>query len=159
MTLRFRWLFFLGMTAAATAGCSSSSSGAPVAAPDASEDVVTVNDDASVEDAGAMPEAAPAAICDAASLAPILDGGTVACFECQSKNCASELTVCSTDCACAPAYTCLQQNSVGGVNSGYSACPNAVSAQFGSNAALMAVASCATTMCNPQCFGGSLDGG
>jgi hypothetical protein len=159
MTLRFRTFFFLGMTAAAAAGCSSSSSGAPVTSPADASDDVAVNDDASVDDAGAMPEAAPAAICDAASLAPILDGGTVACFECQSKNCASELTVCSTDCACAPAYTCLQQNSVGGVNSGYSACPNAVSAQFGSNQALMAVASCATTMCNPQCFGGSLDGG
>jgi|CZKU01.1.fsa_nt_gi hypothetical protein len=139
MTLRFKGLSCLGVVIAALAACSSSSSSPPPGAGDGGDNAV--------------------AACDAVSLAPILDGGAAGCFECQTANCASLLAACSTDCVCAPVYTCLQQNSVGGINSGYSACMIAVNAQMDGNVALTKLAACATLMCGPSCFGTSADGG
>jgi hypothetical protein len=132
------------VTAAPLAGCSSSSSGTPFEAPDAS----------ATEDAA---EAAAPALCDAASLAPVADAALASCFQCQSAMCASLLAVCSTDCACAPAYACLQQMSImGSLNTGYASCQAAVDALTNGNVALMNLQGCATIMCNVPCFG---DGG
>jgi hypothetical protein len=144
MTYRSAWILCFAVTAAPLAGCSSSSSGTPFEAPDAS----------ATEDAA---EAAAPALCDAASLAPVADAALASCFQCQSARCASLLTVCSTDCSCAPAYTCLQQMStMGSLNTGYSSCMAAIDALSSGNTALMDLQSCATMMCNASCFG---DGG
>ena len=71
----------------------------------------------------------------------------------------SEVAACSTDCVCAPAYACLEQNSAeGALSNGYSQCSEAVDAITNGNTALMALADCASLMCHPQCFGGG-DGG
>jgi hypothetical protein len=149
MRRRARWGLSLGIAGALASGCSASSSGAPVASDDAGQDAVSATGD----DAGAAPQdAAPAAVCDAASLATI-DAGATACFACQASQCAAELAACSTDCTCAPVYSCLQANSMGGINSGYSACPDAIAALMNSNAALTASAACATKSCHPECFG------
>jgi hypothetical protein len=91
-------------------------------------------------------------VCDAASLATLADGGDKVCFACLASKCATEVTACSTDCACAPAYTCLQQNSAGGINSGYSLCPEAVNALSSNDPALTMLAACAPGMCNAECF-------
>ena len=146
----------MSLAAAPLAGCSSSSSGTPYGgSPDAAAPSpdASGSEDAGTEDA----EAAAAPLCDAASLAPLADAALASCFECQSAMCASLLTVCSTDCACAPAYTCLQQMSnMGSLNTGYPMCNAAISALTDGNTALMNLQGCATIMCSPQCFG---DGG
>jgi hypothetical protein len=143
MTLRFRWLVGIGFAASFAAGCSSSSSGTPA----------TPGDDGSIP----VQDAGPAAMCDAVSLAPVVEAGAAACFECQATQCVSEIAACSTDCTCAPAYGCLEQKSTGGsINSGYSSCTDAVDALMNGNTALMNVADCASAKCHPDCFG---DGG
>jgi hypothetical protein len=122
-------------------------------------DAAASGDDAASSGDGAAPveDAGPTAMCDAVSLAPVADAGAAACFECQATHCMAEVAACAVDCTCAPAYGCLEQNSTGGsINSGYSACTLAVDAIMNNNAALTAVAGCATNSCHPECFG---DGG
>jgi hypothetical protein len=152
---RSRWLYCLGVVTLASAGCSSSSGGSvpPV------DGGGPVDDGGSTDDATGVQEAAAAATCDAASLATLADGGAPACFACQATKCASMVAACSTDCVCTAQYTCLQQNSMGGLNSGYSACPDAINAQMNGNKALTDVADCAALKCMPECFGGTGDGG
>ena len=149
MIHRSRWLYRLSVVTLASAGCSSSSGGS---AP-------PIDGGVSSDDATGAQEAAAATTCDAASLATIADGGAPACFACQATKCASMVAACSTDCVCTAQYTCLQQNSVGGLNSGYSACPDAIDAQMNGNKALTNVADCAAMNCMPECFGGTGDGG
>jgi hypothetical protein len=161
MKVRLQWLSCLGIAAAWATGCSSSSSGSPANPSDGGGQAVTTDNDATTtaqQDAAAIVDAPAAPVCDAVSLATI-DAGATACFACQTAKCAPEITACSTDCSCAPAYNCLQANSAGGINSGYSACPSAIDALMNGDPGLMNLASCATTNCNPQCFGGSADGG
>jgi hypothetical protein len=154
MTYRSAWILCFVVAAAPLAGCSSSSSGTPYGGSDASSVATPDAGGSEAEDAEA---AAPAPLCDAASLAPIADASLASCFQCQSAMCASLLTVCSTDCACAPAYACLQQmSSMGSLNTGYSSCNAAITALSDGNMALMNLQSCATMMCNAPCFG---DGG
>lgn len=99
-------------------------------------------------------------MCDAVSLAPVAEAGAAGCFECQAAHCMAQIATCSTDCTCAPAYTCLEQNAQeGALNSGYSACNEAIDALMNGNLALMDVAGCATTNCNAECFGGAAAGG
>lgn len=94
---------------------------------------------------------APAATCAAASLTPMPDAGLLACFQCHMAMCATELTACSTDCVCAPAYQCLEANSnINGL------CPSVMAALANSNAALTNLAGCSVMMCDSPCFG---DGG
>jgi hypothetical protein len=139
------------------AGCSSSSSGTPYGSGSGTDAGGGASPDAGGSEAEDAEAAAPAALCDAASLAPIADASLASCFQCQSARCASLLTVCSTDCSCAPAYTCLQQMStMGSLNTGYSSCMAAIDALSSGNTALMDLQSCATMMCNASCFG---DGG
>jgi hypothetical protein len=155
MTYRSAWILCFVVTAAPLAGCSSSSSGTPFEAPDASSG--GASPDASGSEAEDAEAAAPAALCDAASLAPVADAALASCFQCQSAMCASLLTACSTDCLCAPAYACLQQMSnMGSLNTGYMSCQAAVAALTDGNVALMNLQGCATIMCNAPCFG---DGG
>ncbi len=150
MTHRLRRLLGLGYVVAVAGGCSSTS-GTPLAA-----------------DSGVTPvEDAPASMmCDAVSLAAPAEAGAAACFACQAMKCMSEMATCSTDCTCAPAFACLEQNSTGdSLNSGYSACPMTVEAIMNGNEALMGLAGCAATNCSAECFGsgggdaGAGDGG
>ena len=139
-------LWVAGLVAAIT-GCSSSSPGPS-----------STNTD---DGGGVSVEDAPSAMaCDAVSLAPSPEAGAAACFECQASKCMAEMATCSTDCTCAPAFACLEQHSTGdSLNSGYSACEAAVNALMNGNAALMALAGCATNNCNAECFGAGGDGG
>jgi hypothetical protein len=155
MTGRFRWLSGLGLVAAFAGGCSSSSSGGPA-----------VDAGGPAEEGGSSPEdaaapimdAAPSAMCDAVSLTPSPEAGAAACFQCQQTQCASDVAACSTDCTCAPAYSCLEQNSApGSLNSGYSQCSEAVDALMNGNPALMNLAGCASLNCKSECGFG--DGG
>jgi hypothetical protein len=97
------------------------------------------------------------------SLAAPADASAAACFECVASRCVPELTACSTDCACGPAYGCLEQMSMGGsLNTGYSACQSAVDAIMNGDKALTMLNNCANMSCNAPCFGsagGSGDGG
>jgi hypothetical protein len=100
---------------------------------------------------GSTMDAAPAATCAAASLAPMPDAGLLACFQCHMAMCAAELTACSTDCTCAPAYQCLEANSnINGL------CPSVMAALANSDDALTRLSSCSVMKCNSPCFG---DGG
>lgn len=165
MTYRHRPLLGFGLAAALASACSSSSSSAPAA--DTATDASPKGDDAGDaggqgdgnQDDGGPPvaDAGSPATCDAASLTPPADGGAAACFACQATHCAAEVAACATDCACGPAYACLERNGTGTLNSGYSACGEAVDALMNGNPALTGVAQCATLMCNGPCFGG--DGG
>ncbi len=97
-------------------------------------------------------------MCDAVSLAAAPEAGAAACFECQAAQCATQTAACSTDCACAPAVSCLEQNSTAGsLNSGYSQCGDAVNAIMNNNAALTALTQCAAMNCQSECGFG--DGG
>jgi hypothetical protein len=157
MTHRSRWLRGACFLAAALGGggaCSSSSAGTHDGG-DGGDD----RDVASSSGDGGAPiaDATPSTTCDAASLAPLVDAGAAACFVCQAAHCMQPIAECAIDCACAAAYTCLQQNSTGGsLNSGYSACGEAVDALMNGNAALTDVAGCTTNSCHDECFG---DGG
>jgi hypothetical protein len=158
MTYRLRWALGLCFTAF-VCGCSSSSPGAPPDGPPGTPEDAGGEGDATTGTPPPMQDAAPAAMCDAVSLAPVADAGAAACFECQAAHCMPQVAACSTDCACAPAYVCLQRNSTGdSLNSGYSACPDAIDVLMNGNQALMDVAGCATTSCNAQCFGGAAGG-
>ena len=107
------------------------------------------------EDSGAPPM--EAAVCPAMSLAAAADSGAAECFACISTSCMADLASCSTDCMCAPAYKCLEEKSImGSINTGYSACPDAVGALSNGDPPLMSLSACLTNMCHPQCFG---DGG
>ncbi len=156
MTHRFGWLLGFGLAAASAGGCSSSSSSAPV-----SSEGGGAGDAGTGQDAAApIEEPPPAAMCDAVSLAPVVDAAAAACFECQASHCTAEIAACSTDCSCAPAYSCLEQNSAeGALSSGYSACPEAIDTVMNGNVALTNLTQCATSSCNPQCYGGAADGG
>jgi hypothetical protein len=149
MTYRFRWVLGLCFAAAITGGCSSTS-GTPLSSEGGASD-----------DGGAPAQDAPAAMmCDAVSLAAPPDAGAAACFDCQAMKCMPEITTCATDCSCAPAFSCLEQNSTGdSLNSGFSVCTDAVDAISNGNAALTNLSHCATTNCNAECFGGATDGG
>jgi hypothetical protein len=144
-------------------GCSSSSSGTPTpTGSDAGDDASSSTGDAggstqpgldaTAEASEPEMEAAPAPVCDAVSLAVMDAGDDVPCFQCQATMCTALVTACSTDCLCAPAYNCLQQNSPQGLNSGYSACPGAIDAISNSDPGLTALAACATEMCHDQCY-------
>jgi hypothetical protein len=111
-----------------------------------------------MSDGGGSAADAPATtMCDAVSLAAPPDAGAAACFTCLAGSCMSQIAACSTDCACAPAFGCLQQKSTGGsLNTGFSACQDAVDAIMNGNAALTSLTQCATQSCNAQCYG---DGG
>jgi hypothetical protein len=158
MTYESRWLPGLCFALAFTGGCSASSSGTPPGSVGASEDASTSSDASQAPPP--IQDAAPAAACDAVSLAPVADAAAAACFECQATECMTEVAACSTDCACAPAYHCLEENSsAGSLNSGYSLCPDSINTLMNGNLALMNLAGCATTSCSPACFGGGGDGG
>jgi hypothetical protein len=149
---RFGLLVIFGVSAA---GCSSSSSGSPPSGDDGdAAPAVDASRDAGADAEASEPimDAAPTPMCDAVSLAVMPDGGNAACFRCQATKCASQLTACATDCACAPAYNCLQGNSAMGLNSGYSSCGNAVDAISNGDPGLTNVAACATQSCNAECF-------
>jgi hypothetical protein len=107
-----------------------------------------------------MQDASAATMCDAVSLAAPSDAGAAACFACLAMKCMSQVAMCSTDCTCAPAYACLEQNSTGdSLNSGFSLCQDAVNAIGNGNGPLTAVTQCSTTSCNAECGGGSVNGG
>jgi hypothetical protein len=112
-------------------------------------------DDSGASDGGPMEM--EAAICPAASLTAPADAAVADCFTCVAAMCMSELTTCSTDCMCAPAWQCVEQMSVmGSINTGYSQCQAAISALSNGDVAMMNLQTCSTMKCNPQCFG---DGG
>jgi hypothetical protein len=105
------------------------------------------------------PDAAPE-MCDAVSLATVADAGAAACFECVANRCMAQLTACSTDCACAPAFGCVEQmTTAGSLNTGYSACPSAVDAFMNGDPGLTMLNNCASKSCNAPCFGGANGGG
>jgi hypothetical protein len=133
--------FHLGVLVlgALAAACSSSSSAAPSSGGDATSEPIV--------------DAAPPPLCDAVSLAAVPDSGNPACFQCQSTTCAQELAACSTDCACAPAYACLQQMTTASLSSGYSLCETAIDALMNGDPALTALQGCATLKCNAECVG------
>jgi hypothetical protein len=142
MTYRSRWALGL-VLASAFAGACSSKSNPPV----------TGDDGSSVTDAGSGPM--EAAVCAAVPLSGPVDGGLPACFACIAMSCMAQLTACSTDCMCAPAYQCLGQKSIPpNLNTGYSSCDTAVGAIADGNQALTMLNGCAQAMCNSQCFGG-----
>ena len=147
------WVF--GLLAAIT-GCSSSSPNTPSST--GTDDGGSGTDDGG---SGSIEDAPSAMTCDAVSLAASPEAGAAACFECQASKCMPEMATCSTDCTCAPAFSCLEQHSTGdSLNSGYSACEAAVNALMNGNAALMALAGCATNNCNAECgFSSGGDGG
>jgi hypothetical protein len=135
------------------AGCSSSSPGAPFVLP--SEDASTGGGGDGSQGSPPQDAAAPAEMCDAVSLAPVVDAAAAGCFECQAMHCMTQVAACSTDCTCAPNYRCLEEKAAeGALSSGYSLCTGAIDALMNGNAALMDVAGCATTNCNAECFGG-----
>jgi hypothetical protein len=157
MTVRLWRLLGLGFATAFVGGCSSSSSGSPAVVQTGDASSNGGSGGGADDSAAPIMDAAPAALCDAVSLAPAADASAAACFECQAMQCASETAACSTDCACAPAYSCLERNSTAGsLNSGYSQCNEAVDALMNGNAALMGLADCAAANCKAACFG---DGG
>ncbi len=157
MTYRYPWLMGLGFAAAVAGGCSSSS---PSGGPTTANDAASSSGDGAMSSSGGSPPVQDAApmLCDAVSLAAPADSGAPACFACIAAMCMSEVAACSTDCACAPAYACLEMSSTGdSLNTGYSACQTAVNTLMNGNAALTALTDCArTTSCSSQCFG---DGG
>jgi hypothetical protein len=156
MTYRYRWVPGLFFVVGFAGGCSSASSGTPMGA-------VVAGDDGGTDASQAAPpvqDAAPAAMCDAVSLAPLADASAAACFQCLSTQCMMEVATCSTDCECAPAYGCLEMNSAAGsINSGYSLCQEAINTLMNGNAALTDVTNCGNAMCHAECQGGGSDGG
>ncbi len=157
MTYRSPWVPGLFFVVAFAGGCSSASSGTPPGS-------VVAGDDAGGADGSQAPppvqDAAPAAMCDAVSLAPIADASAAACFQCMATQCASEVAACSTDCECAPAYGCLEANSAAGsINSGYSLCQEAINTLMNGNVALTDLTNCGNAMCHAECQGGPGDGG
>ncbi len=155
MTYRFRWLAGFSVGAVAVAACSSTSG---PTGPGMGDAAVTTNDgstgqpDASSgEDASSVTDAPAAPTCDAASLAPIPDAALPACFQCIAAMCPLDVTTCSTDCSCAPAFACLE--AMGNNNS---LCPAVMSALSNSNTALTNLEACEVGKCNDPCYG---DGG
>ena len=157
-----------GFAAALASACSSSSSSAPAA--DTATDASPKGDDAgdaggqgdgNQDDGGApVADAASPATCDAVSLAPPADGGRGRVLRVPGdalhgggRRVLHRLRV--------RAGLRLPRAHRHGdsLNSGYSACGEAVDALMNGNAALTGVAQCATKKCNAQCFGGGGDGG
>jgi len=152
MMVRFRWLACFSIGVLATTGCTSKA-GPSAPAEDASsgsEDAGSVTDSGT----GAVMEAAPAQMCAAVSLTPSADASMAECFACQASMCVQQLAACATDCVCGPSYQCLETH-----GNDYTMCPTAMSALFNTNAALTAVAACASApaQCGGPCFGN--DGG
>jgi len=158
MTYPFRWLAVFSLGAVAVVACSSksgptgSSPGDAAAENEAStgssgsgsgEDATS-----SQQDAGAVMDAPAAATCDAVSLAPIPDAALSTCFQCITAMCASEVSTCSTDCICAPAFACLE--AMGNNNS---QCPAVMAALSNSNAPLTSLEACEVMKCDGPCYG------
>ncbi len=158
MTYRLRWVSGLFFVVASAGGCSSASSGTPLGSVVAGDDAGGA--DASQGSSTPVPEAAPAEMCDAVSLAPPADASAVACFQCLATQCMMEVAACSTDCGCAPAYACLEAHSAeGSINSGFSLCQDAINTLMNGNVALTDLTNCGTAMCHSECQGGGSDGG
>jgi hypothetical protein len=150
MTYRFRWLACLSVGALVITGCSSTSG---PSGPAAQNDGAAANQDSG--SGGGMD--APAQMCTAVSLTPMAGAASFSCFNCQATKCASEMAACASDCACGPAYVCLEGHADMGLNAAYSMCQDtALAAVSNGNQAIMTLAACATNKCNAECFG---DGG
>jgi hypothetical protein len=143
MTFRTRWALGLVFAAAFAGACSSKSN-----------PQTGTSDDSGIilEDGGSGPM--EASICPAVPLSGPSDGGLPACFACIATMCMGDLTTCSTDCSCAPAYQCLEQMSTQpNINTGFSLCPTAIGGIADNNAALTNLNHCAQAMCPAQCAG------
>jgi hypothetical protein len=159
MTHRFQWLAGLSFGAMAAVACSSKSG--PTGGTNPSDAAVEnesstgpldsgSGEDAtsSQPDAGAVMDAPATATCDAVSLAPVADAALSTCFQCIAAMCASDVSMCSTDCTCAPAFACLE--AMGNNNS---QCPAVMAALANSNAALTGLEGCEVMMCDAPCYG------
>ena len=101
--------------------------------------------------------------CDASVVIP--EAGTdgappLACLQCMTSNCASQITACGTDCACVASLDCLFSMDQIGFNNAYTRCQSTALGQISSgNAALIAWNGCTVQNCGCPCFGQCPDGG